>query len=161
MSLNILILCTGNSARSVMAEGLLNHLGQGRVVAYSAGSHPAGKVHPMAIQQLHSIAYDTQSMSSKSWHVFAQPDAPVMDMVITVCDNAANEVCPIWPGVPVQGHWGFSDPAAVQGEGQAAAFADIFAQIRQRVSALLALPLERMSSAELKHALQQIGQQAP
>ncbi len=151
--MNVLILCTGNSARSIMAEGLFNHLSAGRVQAFSAGSRPTGYVHPMALQQLQALGLDTQSMRSKSWQEFAQADAPQMDMVITVCDNAANEVCPVWPGVPVQGHWGFADPAAVQGDAQAGAFADVFAQIHRCVSALLALPLEQMSGDQLKHAL--------
>jgi arsenate reductase len=132
-----------------MAEGLLNYLGAGRVTAFSAGSRPTGQVHPGAIQQLDKLGYDTSNMHSKSWQVFAQTEAPQMDLVITVCDNAANETCPIWPGAPVQVHWGFPDPAAVKHE--------VFEQIRQRVQAMLALPLEQLEPQHLKQALQQLS----
>jgi len=148
--LKVLFLCTGNSARSILAEGLLNTLGQGRFRAYSAGSHPTGRVNPFAVEQLQALGYATDTLRSKSWDEFALPDAPRMDFIITVCDNAAGEVCPIWPGKPVAAHWGFEDPAAVQGsdEQKRAAFVRIRGQIRNRVEKLLALPLERMSRDE-------------
>lgn len=142
-----------------MAEGLLNYLGAGRVTAFSAGSRPTGQVHPGAIQQLDKLGYDTSNMHSKSWQVFAQTEAPQMDLVITVCDNAANETCPIWPGAPVQVHWGFPDPAAVKHDPQLQqqAFQEVFEQIRQRVQAMLALPLEQLQPEQLKQALQQLS----
>ncbi len=142
-----------------MAEGLLNYLGAGRVTAFSAGSRPTGQVHPSAIQQLDKLGYDTSNMHSKSWQVFAQTEAPQMDLVITVCDNAANETCPIWPGAPVQVHWGFPDPAAVMHDPQLQqqAFQEVFEQIRQRVQAMLALPLEQLEPQHLKQALQQLS----
>ncbi len=139
--LHILVLCTGNSARSIMAEALLQHFGQGRVQAYSAGSQATGQVHPLALAQIRAaLPLQAKDWRSKSWDEFAQPDAPEMDWVITVCDKAAGELCPIWPGQPKRLHWGFEDPAAVQGspEEQAAAFARVFAQISAQVQAGLA-----------------------
>jgi len=156
---NILILCTGNSARSIMAEALLNTLGQGRLCAYSAGSHPAGQVHPLALEQLRALSYPTASLRSKSWDEFARPDAPHMDIILTVCDNAAGEICPIWPGQPITAHWGFADPAAISGSEaeQRRAFARIFRQIQHRVQQLLALPLGELEADSLRRELARIG----
>jgi len=159
---NILILCTGNSARSIMAEGLLNVLGGGRFRAYSAGSHPTGRVNPFALEQLASIGYprpDDPPLRSKSWDEFAAPDAPQMDFVITVCDNAAGEVCPVWPGSPMTAHWGFADPAAVEGsdDEKRAAFTRIFHQIRHRVQLFAALPLSALDSLAIRREVTAIG----
>jgi arsenate reductase len=160
---NVLILCTGNSARSIMAEALFNTLGNGRFKAYSAGSHPTGKVNPFAVDQLKTIGYATENLRSKSWDEFALPEAPQMDFVITVCDNAAGEVCPVWPGVPISAHWGFEDPAAVQGsdEEKRAAFRTVFDQIRKRVSRFVDLPLDNLDRVAVKRELDSIGEQLP
>jgi arsenate reductase len=157
---NVLVLCTGNSARSIMAEALLNTLGQGRLRAYSAGSHPTGRVHPLALEQLRALGYPTASVRSKSWEEFARPEAPRMDLILTVCDNAAGEVCPVWPGQPVSAHWGFADPATVTGSEaeQRHAFARVFRQIRHRVQQLLALPLSELEADALRRELAHIGQ---
>lgn len=154
-TLNVLILCTGNSARSIMAEALFNQLGQGRFTAYSAGSKPTGRVNPFALEQVAELGYAAATLRSKSWDEFARPDAPQMDMVITVCDNAAGELCPIWPGAPISGHWGFEDPAAAEGgdEDKRAAFARIRGQIQHCIERFISLPLESMSNAEIKQAL--------
>ncbi len=159
---NILILCTGNSARSIMAEGLLNVIGNGRFRAFSAGSHPTGRVNPFAVEQLASIGYprpDDPPLRSKSWDEFAAPGAPAMDFVITVCDNAAGEVCPVWPGSPVTAHWGFADPAAVEGtdEEKCAAFTRIFHQIRNRVQMFASLPLASLDALAIKREVDAIG----
>lgn len=156
----ILILCTGNSARSIMAEGLFNRLGAGRCVAFSAGSQPTGKVNPFAVAQLSATGHATDTLRSKSWHEFATADAQPMDFIITVCDNAAGETCPLWPGQPVTAHWGFADPAAVTGSDaeRQAAFARIYAQIERKVQRLLALPLENLSRDAIVDALRQIGE---
>jgi len=156
---NILVLCTGNSARSIMAEALLNILGNGRFKAYSAGSHPNGRVNPFAIEQVAAIGYPTSDLRSKSWDEFAQPDAPKMDFIITVCDNAAGEVCPIWPGQPISAHWGFEDPAAVEGsdDEKRAAFKKIFHQIRNRVSIFNNLPLTNLDRLAIKREMDVIG----
>jgi arsenate reductase len=139
---NVLFLCTGNSARSIMAEALLNVRGKGRFRAYSAGSHPTGKVNPFAVELVHKLGYPSENLRSKSWDEFAAPDAPAIDFVITVCDNAAGEVCPIWPGTPSKAHWSFADPAAVQGtdDEKRKAFHDIYLQIARRIDLFLALP---------------------
>lgn len=159
---NILILCTGNSARSVMAEALFNIIGQGRFKAYSAGSHPTGRVNPFAIEQAKVIGYPIEGLRSKSWEEFATANAPQMDFIITVCDNAAGEVCPIWPGQPISAHWGFEDPAAVEGsdEIKRAAFKKIFHQIRNRVSIFANLPLTHLDRLAIKHEMDQIGSAA-
>lgn len=156
---NVLVLCTGNSARSVMAEGLINVMGKGRFKAYSAGSKPSGKVNPLAIEQLQSIGYATETLRSKSWDEFATADAPQMDFVITVCDNAAGETCPFWPGVPMTAHWGFADPG-VSGteEERRADFAKIFRQIMNRVHLFVNLPLEVLEVNAIHHEVKQIGQ---
>ncbi|MFL9711183.1 arsenate reductase ArsC [Methylobacillus pratensis] len=155
---NVLILCTGNSARSIMAEALFNKLGQGRFKAYSAGSNPTGKVNPFAIEQIADLGYSTEELRSKSWDEFAKPEAPRMDIVITVCDNAAGEACPIWPGTPVSGHWGFEDPAAIEGsdEDKRIAFSRIRGQIQHCVERFISLPVESMSASDIKHLLDSI-----
>ena len=157
----ILILCTGNSARSIMAEAIINTLGAGRFVAHSAGSQPAGRVHPLALEKLSAIGYPTAQLRSKSWDEFAATDAPQMDFIITVCDNAAGETCPFWPGQPISAHWGFPDPAAVQGSEaeQRAAFEQVFQRITQRVRLLLDLPLASLDALAIRRELQNIGRQ--
>ena len=157
----ILILCTGNSARSIMAEAIINTLGAGRFVAHSAGSQPAGRVHPLALEKLSAIGYPTAQLRSKSWDEFAATDAPQMDFIITVCDNAAGETCPLWPGQPISAHWGFPDPAAVQGSEaeQRAAFEQVFQRITQRVRLLLDLPLASLDALAIRRELQNIGKQ--
>ena len=157
----ILILCTGNSARSIMAEAIINTLGAGRFVAHSAGSQPAGRVHPLALEKLSAIGYSTAQLRSKSWDEFAATDAPQMDFIITVCDNAAGETCPLWPGQPISAHWGFPDPAAVQGSEaeQRAAFEQVFQRITQRVRLLLNLPLASLDALAIRRELQNIGRQ--
>ncbi|MCX7628088.1 MAG: arsenate reductase ArsC [Methylophilaceae bacterium] len=156
---NVLILCTGNSARSIMAEALFNTLGKGRFKAYSAGSHPTGKVNPFAIEQIQSIGYPTEGLRSKSWDEFTGPDAPQMDFVITVCDRAAGEVCPVWPGNPITAHWGFEDPAALEGtdDEKRALFRKVFHQIRNRVSIFVNLPLTNLDRLAIKREMDDIG----
>lgn len=158
---NILILCTGNSARSIMGEALFNVLGAGRFRAYSAGSHPTGKVNPFAIEQIRVLGYPIEILRSKSWDEFARPDSPPLDFVVTVCDNAAGEVCPYWPGQPITAHWGFPDPAAVEGtdEEKRAAFTRTFHQIRNRVQLFLSLPLESLDNLAIEKKMRAIGQQ--
>jgi arsenate reductase len=155
---NILVLCTGNSARSIMGEALFNTMGAGRFKAYSAGSHPTGKVNPFAIEQVQRLGYPVEGLRSKSWDEFAQPDAPQMDFVITVCDKAAGEVCPFWPGQPVTAHWGFPDPAAVVGtdEEKRAAFAKTQREIRTRVQLFLSLPLESLDRMTIEKQVREI-----
>jgi arsenate reductase len=156
---SVLFLCTGNSARSILAEGLLNHKGKGAFTAYSAGSHPSGKVRPEALNQLALAGIPTEGLRSKSWDEFAVPDAPQMDFVFTVCDNAANEVCPYWPGQPMTAHWGIPDPAAVQGtpEEIARAFRDAFSVLDRRIGLLLALPLSTLGQMAIKKEIDTIG----
>ena len=156
---HILVLCTGNSARSIMAEALINVLGQGRFKAYSAGSQPMGRVNPYAIEQAQTIAYDTSGVRSKSWDEFSQPDSVVMDIVMTVCDSAAGESCPLWRGSPIKVHWGFADPSHVNGsdDDKRAAFAKTFGQISSKVEALMQLPIESLSTEQLTTQLQAIG----
>ena len=159
---NVLFLCTGNSARSVMAEALVTILGNGRYKGYSAGSKPNGKVNPFAIEQIKAYApdYPTAEMRSKSWDEFAQPDAPHMDFIITVCDNAAGEVCPYWPGRPATAHWGFEDPAAVEGSDaeKRAAFHTIFTQIKSKMDKFMSLPLDSMNDDAIRLETKKIGE---
>jgi arsenate reductase len=156
---SILVLCTGNSSRSVMAEALFNTLGKGRFKAYSAGSHPSGTVNPFAIERCESLDYDVSQLRSKSWDQFATPDAPHMDFVITVCDQAAGEVCPIWPGKPMTAHWGFEDPAAFKGtdEEKRQVFSKVYRQILGRVSQFVNLPLHVLDSNAIQRELRAIG----
>jgi arsenate reductase len=158
---NILILCTGNSARSILAEALFNTMGEGRLRAFSAGSHPSGRVNPFAIEQVQALGYPVENLRSKSWDEFAAPGAPQMDFIVTVCDNAAGETCPFWPGQPVTAHWGFPDPAAVVGrdEVKRAAFALTLRQIRARVQSFLSLPLETLDRLDLERSMKAIGQE--
>jgi arsenate reductase (thioredoxin) len=157
---NVLFLCTGNSARSVMAEALLNVLGQGQFRAFSAGSFPSGKVQPMAAELAQAAGYD-EPLRSKSWDEFAAPGAPAMDFIITVCDNAAGEVCPVWPGQPVTAHWGVADPVAVSGSDEARrhAFQTAWATLRQRVERLVSLPVAKLDRLSIQHELRAIGEQ--
>ena len=157
---NILVLCTGNSARSIMAEALFNTLGKGRFKAYSAGSHPTGKVNPFALEILQKLNYLTDSIRSKSWDEFAKADAPKMDFIITVCDNAAGEVCPVWPGQPLTAHWGFEDPAAAQGtdEDKRKAFEKVFHQIKNRVNLFSNLSLSELDKLAIKAEMDKLGQ---
>jgi arsenate reductase len=159
MAYNVLFLCTGNSARSILAEGILNHRGRGNFRAYSAGSHPAGKVRPEALHQLDLAEISTEGLRSKSWDEFAAPDAPHLNFVFTVCDNAANEVCPYWPGQPMTAHWGIPDPAAVQGtEAEIErAFRDAFSILERRITLFLSLPLATIDQIALKQELAAIG----
>lgn len=156
---NVLFLCTGNSARSVMAEALLNVLGKGRFRAFSAGSFPSGTVQPIAAELARSIGYD-EPLRSKSWDEFAQADAPPIDIVITVCDNAAGEICPIWPGQPVTAHWGVPDPVAVEGSDDVRrrAFNSALLMLRRRIDLLLSLPLEKLDRVGIQQELRAIGQ---
>jgi arsenate reductase len=157
--LNVLFLCTGNSARSIMAECLLNRLGRGKFRAYSAGSMPAGAVNPLALNLLRKTNYDVSQLRSKSWDEFAKPNAPKLDFVFTVCDNAAKEVCPIWPGQPMTAHWGLPDPAAAEGTEAERAFAfdDCFRMLNQRISIFVNLPIESLSRLSLQQHLDEIG----
>lgn len=156
---NVLFLCTGNSARSILAEALLNRLGQGRFRAYSAGSHPAGTVNPFALELLESSGLPVADLRSKSWDEFAAPPAPEFDFVFTVCDNAAGEVCPAWPGQPMTAHWGITDPAAVVGDDAAKrkAFHTAYAQLNRRLAIFTSLPLEKLDALSLKNRLDDIG----
>ena len=158
---NVLFLCTGNSARSIMAEAILRHKGRGAFAAYSAGSHPSGTVRPEALQQIEAAGLSTEELRSKSWDEFAAPDAPPIDFIFTVCDNAANEVCPIWPGHPMTAHWGIPDPAAVQGTPDeiAHAFRDAFSILDRRIGLFLALPLSTLESLAIQRELYSIGNQ--
>ena len=156
---NVLILCTGNSARSIMAEALINTMGQGRFRAYSAGSHPTGKVNPFAVEKVESVKYPTENLRSKSWDEYATPDAPKMDFIITVCDNAAGEMCPVWPGQPISAHWGFEDPAAVEGtdDEKRRAFEQTFRHMMNRVRLFVNLPLKMLDQTAIKRELANIG----
>jgi len=159
---NVLFLCTGNSARSIMAEAILNREGMGRFRAFSAGSQPKGKVNPYAIDLLKRLNYDTSNMRSKSWHEFAQSDAPELDFVFTVCDNAAGETCPMWPGQPMTAHWGVPDPAEAKGTPAEIAFAfkDTYRMLAQRISIFVSLPLKSLDRLTLQARLRDIGRTA-
>jgi protein-tyrosine-phosphatase len=156
---NVLFLCTGNSARSILAEAYLNSTAAGRFRAYSAGSHPGGKVNPFALELLQKNRIATDGLRSKSWDEFAKPGAPKLDFIFTVCDNAAGETCPLWPGQPITAHWGVADPAAVQGndEDKRKAFLLAFTQLSSRIRLLLSLPVEKLERQALAARLRQIG----
>ena len=156
---NVLFLCTGNSARSIIAEAVMTRHGQGRFKAFSAGSHPKGKVHPYAIDLLRNLNYPTAGLRSKSWDEFALPGAPKLDFVFTVCDDAANETCPVWPGQPMSAHWGVPDPAAVEGPEavKRAAFADTCRMMTNRISIFTSLPIKSLDRLSLQRRLDQIG----
>ena len=158
---NVLFLCTGNSARSIMAEAILNQKGPPAFTAYSAGSHPAGAVRPGALKQLQAVHLPTAGLRSKSWDEFAQPDAPALDFVFTLCDDAANETCPAWPGHPVTAHWGVPDPAAVRGtpEQVERAYRNAFIALERRIDLLLSLPLSELDELDLKKEADAIGKQ--
>jgi arsenate reductase len=157
---NVLFLCTGNSARSILAEGLLTALGKGRFRAYSAGSHPKGSVHPLALRELQTLRIPTDGFRSKAWDEFAATGAPVMDFVFTVCDQAAGEVCPVWPGQPMTAHWGMPDPAAVEGsdEVKARAFRGAAVTLKRRIELLIALPMAALDRLAIQKQVRDIGQ---
>ncbi len=154
---NVLFLCTGNSARSILAEAILNREGRDRFRAFSAGSFPKGAVHPAALALLRELDFPTEGLRSKSWDEFAAEGAPRLDFIFTVCDDAAGEICPVWPGKPMTAHWGIEDPAAVEGEGQRPAFWNAFRQLQRRIELFLALPLESIDRMTLDNRLRQIG----
>ena len=156
---NVLFLCTGNSARSILAESILQKDGSGRFNAYSAGSHPKGAVQPLALKVLESFDYPVDGFRSKPWDEFAVPGAPIMDFVFTVCDDAAGEACPVWPGQPMTAHWGITDPAAVQGSlmDRERAYVDAFRYMKNRISLFLALPLSKLEPLSLTARLREIG----
>ena len=157
---NVLFLCTGNSARSIMAEAIMNHKGKGRFAAYSAGSHPTGQPRPEALRQIESAGMPIAGLRSKSWDEFSGPEAPKLDFVFTVCDKAAAEQCPFWPGQPMTAHWGIADPAAVQGtpEEMARAFRDAFVVLDRRIGLFLSLPLATLNDLAIKREIDAIGQ---
>ena len=156
---NVLFLCTGNSARSILAEQLLNHWGRGKFRAFSAGSFPKGQVHPIALALLQHMKLPTEGLRSKSWDEFAQPGAPPLDFIFTVCDNAAGEVCPVWPGRPVTAHWGIADPAAAEGSDAEKwqAFRKAFHELENRIKIFVSLPLESLDRAKVREHLDAIG----
>lgn len=160
---NVLFLCTGNSARSILAEAILNRAGNGRFKAFSAGSHPKGQVHPYTLQLLKSLNYDTSFARSKPWDEFAKPGAPQMDFVFTVCDDAANEACPVWPGQPMTAHWGVPDPAAAEGTDaeKHLAFADAYRMLNNRISIFISLPMNLIDKLALQKRLDEIGRNMP
>ena len=157
--LNVLFLCTGNSARSIMAEAILNRLGAGKFRGYSAGSDPAGQVNPLVLNILRQANYDVSKLRSKSWEEFAAPGAPKLDLVLTVCDDAANELCPVWPGRPISAHWGLPDPVKAQGTEaeRNLAFADTMRMLTQRIDIFVNLPFDHLSTLSLQHELDAIG----
>ncbi|MGA8002709.1 MAG: arsenate reductase ArsC [Pseudolabrys sp.] len=156
---NVLFLCTGNSARSIMAEAILNKIGAGKFQAFSAGSQPKGHVHPEAMRLLQGLGFDTTRFRSKSWNEFAKPGAPALDFVFTVCDNAAGETCPFWPGQPMTAHWGIPDPAAAEGSPAeiALAFKDAYRMLSQRIGVFTALPIRSLDRMSLQAKLKEIG----
>ena len=156
---NVLVLCTGNSARSILGEALFNSLGKGRFIAYSAGSHPVGRVNPFALELLQQQSHSIAGLHSKSWDEFAAPDAPELDFIFTVCDNAAGETCPIWPGKPATAHWGIPDPAGVEDgdEAKRAAFRTAYNQLARRIQLIMSLPIESLDKLTLKQKLAEIG----
>ena len=156
---NVLFICTGNSARSILAEALLNSLGKGRFRGYSAGSHPNGVVNPFALATLRTLHLPTEGLRSKSWEEFAKPDAPKLDFALTVCDNAAGEVCPIWPGQPISAHWGLPDPAAFEGpdERRSKIFMDTALALSKRIELMLALPMHRLDRMAIAGEVKDIG----
>jgi arsenate reductase len=160
---NVLFLCTGNSARSILAEALINHWGRGRFVGYSAGSAPKGKVHPIALELLKHMKMPTEHMRSKSWDEFEKPGAPKLDFVFTVCDNAAAEACPVWIGQPMTAHWGVADPAAVEGSesDQWLAFRQAFRELESRIKVFTSLPIESLDHVKLQERLREIGESRP
>jgi arsenate reductase (thioredoxin) len=159
---NVLFLCTGNSARSIIAEAILNRIGAGQFRAYSAGSQPKGRVNPHTIRLLRSLDYDTSTLRSKSWSEFAQPGAPALDFVFTVCDNAAGEACPVWPGQPMTAHWGVPDPATATGSEAeiAMAFKDAYRTLHQRIAIFVSLPIKSLDQLSLQQRLKEIGRLA-
>lgn len=156
---NVLFICTGNSARSILAEGLMNELGDGRFKAYSAGSHPNGSVNPLALETLKSMHVSPEGLRSKSWDEFAKPDSPPLDFVLTVCDKAAGEMCPIWPGQPMSAHWGVPDPASFEGsdEEKRMQFRDTAITLKRRIELMLSLPLERLDAMAIHREVKDIG----
>jgi len=156
---NVLFLCTGNSARSIIAEAILNKIGAGKFVAYSAGSQPKGQVNPYTIALLQRLGYETSRLRSKSWHEFAKPGAPALDFTFTVCDNAAGETCPVWPGQPMTAHWGVPDPAEATGTPAevALAFKDAYRMLNQRIGIFVALPIRSLDQLSLQERLKEIG----
>ena len=161
MAYNVLFLCTGNSARSILAEAILNAEGNGKFKAFSAGSHPSGKVNPYAVDLLEQRHYHTASLRSKAWDEFALPASPELDFVFTVCDNAAGEVCPVWPGQPISAHWGVEDPATVEGtdDDKRKAFVKTFTVLQRRISLFASLPLDQIDKLSLQTKLRDIGKQ--
>ncbi|MDO7844212.1 arsenate reductase ArsC [Sphingomonas immobilis] len=155
---NVLFLCTGNSARSILGEAVMNKLGEGRFRAYSAGSQPKEQVHPMALSVLQGLGFDTTDMRSKSWDEFAGAGAPQFDFIFTVCDNAAGETCPVWIGHPMTAHWGIEDPAAIEGEGQREAFLQALRYLQNRIALFLALPISSLDDMAMRRKLKDIGQ---
>lgn len=159
---HVLFLCTGNSARSIMAEVMMNHLGGAHCKAYSAGSHPRGSVHPVAIETMQSMGLPVDGLRSKSWQEFAQPGAPALDFLVTVCDDAAGEVCPVWPGKPITAHWGVEDPAALAAgteDAQRQKFRQVALRLQRRIELLLRLPLDTIDPMTMQARLQEIGQE--
>lgn len=155
---NVLFLCTGNSARSVQGEAVMNKLGDGRFRAFSAGSQPKGEVHPMSLEVLSSFGFLTDGLYSKNWNEFTKPGSPEFDFIFTVCDNVAGETCPVWPGKPLTAHWGLEDPAAVEGEGQRQAFVEALNYLRKRIELFLMLPHASIDELAMRQKLKAIGQ---